>query len=61
MQLTDHVSLEELVASEIAARRKIDNTPDVAVVNNLRLLAQFLELARIVMGGQPIHVMSGYR
>ena len=61
MQLTEHFSLEELIASEIAARKGIDNTPSPAVLANLRVLAQGLERIRTVLGGKPIRVTSGYR
>ena len=61
MQLSDHFSLEELVASELAARQGIDNTPSVEVENNLRVLAAGLERVRVVLAGAPIHVNSGYR
>ena len=61
MQLTDNFSLEELIASEVAARAGIDNTPTPEVLVNLRTLAQGLELVRHVLGNRPIHVNSGYR
>jgi hypothetical protein len=61
MQLSAHFSLEELIASEIAARRGIDNTPAPSIVANLRLLAAGLEQVRAALGGRPIHVSSGYR
>jgi hypothetical protein len=61
MQLTPHFSLEELIASEIAARQGIDNTPSAEIIENLRTLARGLEALREVLGGKPIHVTSGYR
>lgn len=61
MQLTEHFSLEELIASQTAARAGIDNTPSAAIVANLRVLAQGLEHVRAALGGKPIHVSSGYR
>jgi zinc D-Ala-D-Ala carboxypeptidase len=61
MQLTEHFSLEELVASEFAVRNGIDNTPSEGIVANLRSLAEGLERVRGVLGGRPIHVNSGYR
>ncbi|HXA97573.1 MAG TPA: D-Ala-D-Ala carboxypeptidase family metallohydrolase [Candidatus Dormibacteraeota bacterium] len=61
MQLTEHFSLEELIASEVAARSGIDNTPSATIVSNLRVLAQGLERVRAAFGGKPIHVNSGYR
>ncbi|MFM9968474.1 MAG: D-Ala-D-Ala carboxypeptidase family metallohydrolase [Burkholderiales bacterium] len=61
MQLTDHFSLEELIASETAARKHIDNMPPVELMPNLRVLAQGLEQVRAALGGRPIHINSGYR
>ena len=61
MQLTDHFSLEELIASETAARFGIDNTPPAMLTPNLRVLAAGLELVRAALGARPIHVNSGYR
>ena len=61
MQLTPHFSLEELTRSSTAERCRIDNTPPVEVVENLRALCQaVLEPARIAFGA-PIYVSSGYR
>lgn len=61
MQLTDHFSLEELIASETAARAGIDNTPPAELMQNLIALAKGLERVRTALGGLPIHVNSGYR
>ena len=61
MQLSEHFSLEELAASETAARRGIDNTPPQALMPNLRALAQGLELVRSALHNRPIHVNSGFR
>ena len=61
MQLTEHFSLEVLIASETAARAGIDNTPPDAIIVNLRALAEGLELVRKALNGKPVHVSSGYR
>lgn len=61
MQLTDHFSLEELIASETAVRAGIDNNPPESIVANLRVLAAGLELVRAALGGRPIHLNSGFR
>jgi zinc D-Ala-D-Ala carboxypeptidase len=61
MQLTDNFSLEELIASEVASRQGIDNTPPDSLMPNLRTLAQGLEKVRAALRGLPIHVNSGYR
>ena len=61
MQLSEHFSLEELIASEIASRCGIDNTPPASLMPNLRTLATGLELVREALGGRAIHINSGYR
>jgi len=61
MRLTKHFTLEELVASETAARLGIDNTPTTAILENLVDLAKGLEKIRLELGGRPIHINSGYR
>ena len=61
MQLTEHFSLEELIASEVAARSGIDNTPPGDLMANLHALAEGLERVRAALAGKPIHVNSGYR
>ena len=61
MMLSAHFSLEELTASEVAARADIDNTPSAEVLRNLKRLAEGLELVRVALGNKPVHVTSGYR
>ena len=61
MQLSEHFSFEELVASETAARYGIDNTPPISYDANLRHLADGLEAVRVILGNNPIHINSGYR
>lgn len=61
MQLTPHFSLEELIASQTAARLGIDNTPSAWITANLGVLAEGLERVRAALGGRPLHVSSGYR
>lgn len=60
-QLSMHFSLAELVASQTAVRKGIDNTPSAVEVENLRRLAQVLETVRDLLGGVPIQISSGYR
>ena len=60
MQLTTHFTLEELIASQNASRLGIDNYPGVAQIQNLKYLAESLELVRDLLG-HPIHVSSGFR
>jgi zinc D-Ala-D-Ala carboxypeptidase len=62
MQLSEHFSREELIASEVAVRSGIDNVPPAEEIEvNLLALAAGLELVRAVLGGKPIHVSSGFR
>lgn len=58
---TPHFTLEELIKSETATKKRIDNTPSVGVVRNLcSLIIEVLEPARVKLGA-PIIVSSGYR
>lgn len=59
--LTPNFTLEELVASDTARERGIDNTPPPEVVENLKRLAQFMETVRTVLGNSPVRITSGYR
>jgi len=61
MMLSKHFSLEELTASEVAARAGIDNTPPAEAIRNVVRLAEGLELVRAALRNNPIHVKSGYR
>lgn len=61
MKLTNNFTLQELIKSETALRRGIDNTPTVAVVERLKLLAeQVLQPVRDHFG-RGVKVNSGYR
>jgi len=61
MNLSSHFTLEELVASEIAARLAIDNLPTDSMIEHMRTyLVPGLENLRNLLGG-PIHIASGYR
>ena len=59
--ISANFSLEELTASEVAARAGIDNTPSAEVVRNLARLAEGLELVRRALGNKSVHITSGYR
>lgn len=61
MTLTPHFSLEEMLASQEAARRGIDNTPTAAVLIELEKTADSMERVRTILGDQVIIVSSGYR
>lgn len=60
MNLSPHFSLTELVASQVATRKGIDNMPPPAVVANLTRLAALLEQVRTLVGA-PITISSGFR
>jgi len=61
MFLSTHFSLDELVISQEAVRKQIDNTPSNAIVRNLRRLCSVLEEIRTLAGNSPLLVSSGYR
>jgi hypothetical protein len=60
MQLSPNFSLSDLVRSETAEERGIDNTPPPEIVENLRRLAAGLEKVRALLGSPP-EISSGYR
>ena len=60
MKLSENFDLNEFTASETAARKRIDNTPTPAVVENLKRLCETLEQVRNVLG-RPVIITSGYR
>ena len=59
-KLSEHFTLEEMILSQTAARKDIDNTPTPGIVANLRLTVATLEEIRTLLG-VPILVSSGYR
>ena len=61
MNLTPHFTLDELTASETAARNGWDNTPNDAELENLKRLADMLEQVKVVLGGKPIMINSAFR
>ena len=61
MQLSENFTLEELTASETAARNGLDNTPGPIAYQNLVRLANFLEEVKKVLGGKPVMINSAYR
>ena len=60
MNLSPNFTLEEMTASETAARHGIDNMPDNDALMNLRRLALFLEEVRTVLG-VPLRINSAFR
>lgn len=61
MNLSEHFTLEELTASETAARNGWDNTPNATELANLIRLAAFLEEVKTVLGGKPVMINSAFR
>ena len=62
VKLSEHFFLSEIVRSDTAARRGIDNSPPPAILARLRdILAPGLEVVRVICGNHVVHVTSGYR
>ena len=61
MKLTEHFTLEEMLHSDTAERKHIENRINATEVNNLvRLCQKVLEPLRDHFH-QPIHINSGFR
>lgn len=60
MNFSEHFTLQEMIFSQTAARRGIDNTPEPKTIDNLKRLCMLLEDVRDVCG-VPIRISSGYR
>ena len=58
MNLSDHFSLEELIAT---SHREFDNTPNASEMANLTRLAALLEQVKTVLGNKPVMINSGFR
>jgi hypothetical protein len=58
MQLSEHFSLEELIAT---SHRQFDNTPNASEIANLTRLAAMLEQVKTLLGGKPVMINSGFR
>lgn len=61
MKLSENFTLEELIASSTARTKKIDNTPNEQVKNNLKYLCEKVLQPIRDKYGKPIRVSSGYR
>ncbi len=59
-KLSQHFTLEELIFSQTAVRKGIDNTPAPEIVRNLRRLAGVLEEVCALLAA-PVVISSGYR
>lgn len=60
-RVTEHFTWREVVFSEMAVRRGIDNTPPEDLMPNIYRQASFMEQLRFVLGGRPIFISSWYR
>lgn len=58
MNLTPHFTLEELTRTD---HRTLDNTPNEQEIANLTRLAGLLERVKVVVGGRPVMLNSGFR
>lgn len=58
--LSPHFTVKELIRSDVATRKGIYNFPSAEVLENLRVLANKLEVVRVVLG-RAVLVTSGYR
>lgn len=61
MQLTNNFSLKELIVSETATRKGLDNTPNEQVIANLKTLAENILQPIRDHFGKSVKVNSGYR
>jgi zinc D-Ala-D-Ala carboxypeptidase len=60
MMLSEHFSLDEMIRSQTAVRKGIQNLPEEAELNSLRLLCKnVLEPVRAHFG--PVTITSGFR
>ena len=60
MDLSQHFTLEEFIASETAARKEIANYPNQQTIDNLKRVAAVMEDVRKLLGF-PIIITSGFR
>ena len=61
MQLSKNLSLSEVIRSESAKRRGLNNMPTQEHIKNLQLLAEKIFQPIREHFGKPIHISSGYR
>lgn len=60
MKLTQHFKLEEFINSQTAKKLGIENTPNEEQLNNIKFVAEQLELIRNTYK-MAIHISSGFR
>lgn len=59
--LSAHFTLEEAILSPTASRLEIDNDPPLDVVMNMKQAALGMEMVRMELNSNPIHINSWYR
>lgn len=60
--MSEHFSIEEVCYSEVALRRGIENTPKrLDVYDSLVFTMANMEVVRLLLDSNPIHISSGYR
>jgi hypothetical protein len=57
-QLTPHFTLDELTHTD---HREIENIPNEAEIENLKRLADFLEMVKLVLGNKAVMINSAFR
>lgn len=60
-RLSVHFTLGEFIRSATAIAQQIDNTPPPDIVDRLKVTAGRMEQVRTLLGGNVIHITSGYR
>lgn len=60
MMLSKYFALDEMVASQTATRRHIDNTPNADQLENLKDTCRQADVVREYLGG-PMFISSGFR
>lgn len=60
VRLTQNFTLEEFTKSDTAITKKINNTPNATVIDNIKRLANYLQGIRNCYA-KPINISSGYR
>ena len=60
MNLSEHFTIEQLIASNLAARKGIDNFPPSQAIDNLKRVAERLEEVQKLLQ-HPLSITSGFR
>ena len=59
--LSEHFTLEEMIASETARKMHIDNTPPDSAIKNLKILCTQILVPARQRYGHPLTITSGFR